>query len=149
MTPCSEFPRLSSTNHRETSPVDRQYNCIAWAVEDTAHWWQPGTYWQPADWPSNDFGLGALEHMFHTFGYEDCDNDWRLEPGYTKVALYASGGWVYTHAARQLLTGKWTSKLGKDIDIEHDDPEVVAGGLYGEVMQIMRRSIRQSGNQAS
>jgi hypothetical protein len=119
--------------------VDRRYNCIAWAVEDTAHWWQPGRYWRPADWPSNDFGLGALEGMFRTFGYEDCGSDWSLEPGYAKVALYASGGWVYTHAARQLPTGKWTSKLGKDIDIEHDDPAVVAGGLYGEMMQIMKR----------
>ena len=46
---------------------------------------------------------------------------------------------VYTHAARQRPGGKWTSKLGKAEDIEHDTPDVVAGGLYGEVVLIMRR----------
>lgn len=45
----------------------------------------------------------------------------------------------YKHAARQLSSGAWTSKLGKDVDIEHDTPDDVAGGLYGEVVQLMRR----------
>ena len=52
----------------------------------------------------------------------------------------------YTHAARQLPGGNWTSKLGKGEDIEHDTPDVVAGGLYGEFVRIMRR---RSGNDAS
>lgn len=71
-------------------------------------------------------------------GYTDCGSDTSLEPGYTKVALYG-GGFLYTHAARQLPAGMWTSKLGKGVDIEHDTPDVVAGGGYGEVMQIMKR----------
>ena len=44
-----------------------------------------------------------------------------------------------THAARQLPNGKWTSKLGKAEDVEHESPEDVAGGVYGEVVQFMRR----------
>lgn len=144
MDPHPDFPRLTATNHRDTSPQDRRYNCVAWAAEDTAHWWQPGVYWLPPDWPVNDYGLGALERAFLALGYEDCEMNWSLEPGYLKVALYASGGFVYTHAARQLPTGKWTSKLGKSVDIEHDTPDVIAGGLYGEVMQIMRRAVRTS-----
>jgi hypothetical protein len=66
-----------------------------------------------------------------------CDDD-RLETGFDKVALYGNT-FLYTHAARQLSDGKWTSKLGKAEDIEHDTPEVVAGGIYGEVVEIMRR----------
>jgi hypothetical protein len=139
MDPHSDFPRLTADNHRDTSPQDRRYNCIAWAVEDTGRWWQPGVYWQPQDWPANDFGIGALERVFLLIGYQDCGLDHSLEPGCLKVALYASGGFIYTHAARQLPSGKWTSKLGKSIDIEHDTPDAVAGGVYGEVLQTMKR----------
>jgi hypothetical protein len=38
-----------------------------------------------------------------------------------------------------LSDGKWTSNFGKAEDIEHDTPDVVAGGIYGEVVEIMRR----------
>ncbi len=55
-----------------------------------------------------------------------------------EVALYGFG-FFYTHAVRQLANGKWTSKLGKAEDIEHDSPDDIAGGLYGEVVQFMRR----------
>lgn len=140
MAPSPRFPNLSPTNHSETSPATPQYNCVAWASEDTARWWQPGSYWLPADWPGNDFGLAALERAFRELGYEDAGGDDSLQPGIQKVALYGSG-FVYTHAARQLPTGKWTSKLGKSVDIEHDYPSVVAGGLYGDVVQIMRRHV--------
>ena len=60
-----------------------------------------------------------------------------MEPGFEKVALHGDI-FFYSHAARQLPDGKWTSKLGKDQDIEHDTPFDVAGGLYGEVVQIMK-----------
>ena len=63
-----------------------------------------------------------------------------MEPGFQKVALYGSA-LIYTHAARQLPTGKWTSKLGGGVDIEHDTPDAVGGGIYGEVVDIMKRAI--------
>jgi hypothetical protein len=78
-----------------------------------------------------------LQDAFRTLGYEPCEDD-QLEPGFEKVALYGDI-FFYSHAARQLPDGKWTSKLGKDQDIEHDTPLDVAGGLYGEVVQIMKR----------
>lgn len=134
-----DFPYLTAENHRRTSPATPAYNCVAWAAGDTEHWWQPGAYWRPADWPKDDAGLGALERAFRDLGYEDCGLDDQPEPGFTKVALYAESAFVYTHAARQLPSGKWTSKLGEGIDIEHDTPAAVAGGVYGEVMQIMKR----------
>lgn len=140
MLPHPAFPRLTPNNHRDTSPRDHRYNCIAWAVEDTDHWWQPGEYWQPSDWPRDDAGIGALENAFRFLGYETCP-DGNLEPGFQKVALYAKAGFIYTHAARQLASGKWTSKLGGNIDIEHDTPDAIAGGVYGEVHQFMKRSV--------
>jgi hypothetical protein len=135
----SDFPRLRPDNHRVTSPATLEYNCIAWAVEDTEHWWEPGRYWLPENWPKDDCGVGALEQAFLAMGYESCDEmDASLESGLLKVALYGSVS-SYTNAARQLPSGKWTSKLGKDVDIEHDAPEDVTGGVYGEVMGIMKR----------
>jgi hypothetical protein len=135
-----DFPRLTPANHRVTSPATIDYNCIAWAAEDTENWWQPGMFWIPLDWPANDFGLGALESVFRSLGYVDCSNNAGFEPGSQKVALYGSG-FMYTHAARQLSSGKWTSKLGKGEDIEHDTPYDAAGGVYGEVVQIMKRAV--------
>jgi hypothetical protein len=69
--------------------------------------------------------------------------DASLEPGFEKVALYG-GGLLYTHAARQLPTGKWTSKLGKAEDIEHETPDDVAGGIYAEWVQVMKRPVSGS-----
>jgi len=77
-----DFPRLTPRNHRVTSPATAEYNCIAWAAEDVEHWWQPGKYWLPADWPENDFGLAALEQAFRALGYESCGMDVSLEPGF-------------------------------------------------------------------
>jgi hypothetical protein len=97
-------------------------------------------FWIPLDWPANDYGLGALENLFLSLGYVDCTNNAEFEPGFQKVALYGSG-FIYTHASRQLPSGKWTSKLGKGEDIEHDTPDDVAGGVYGEVIQVMKRAV--------
>ena len=138
MTGSKEFPRLTPSNHRVTSPATTDYNCIAWAHGDIERWWQPGVYWQPADWPEDDVGLDALISVFSRTGYVACGLDTSLEHGFEKVALYASGD-LYTHAARQLAGGKWTSKLGKDVDIEHDTPDDVAGGVYGDVAAVMKR----------
>ena len=134
-----DLPRLTPENHRVTSPAAVEYNCIAWAAGDTANWWQPGVYW-PVELPSPEYDIGALTAGFEALGFGRCDND-RPEPGIEKVALYGDSRF-YTHAARQLPGGKWTSKLGKAEDIEHDTPDVVAGGAHGEVVVIMRRPSR-------
>jgi hypothetical protein len=132
------FPRLTPTNHRMTSPATPAYNCIGWAAHDTARWWQPGDYW-PIAVPREECGIGALVAAFEAVGFESCDQD-AIEPGYEKVALFGNN-LFYSHAARQLPGGRWTSKLGKAEDIEHETPDVVAGGIYGEVVEIMRRPI--------
>lgn len=137
-----EFPRLRPDNHRVTSPPSAEYNCVAWAAEDAENRWQPGVYW-PTDLPQDDFGLDALVRAFRALGYEGGATDAGLEQGFQKVALYGSRH-LYTHAARQLPTGKWTSKLGGGVDIEHDTPDDVAGGLYGEVAEVLKRPLPPS-----
>lgn len=137
----SAFPRLTADNHRAASPPTVEYNCIAWAAKDTERWWQPGTHW-PIAAPPGEWGIAVLEGALRALGYEPCDTD-RLEVGFEKVALFGDA-LFYTHAARQLPDGTWTSKLGKAEDIEHDTPEDVAGGIYGEVVQYMQRPVGKS-----
>jgi hypothetical protein len=139
MVPDGDFPRLTPENHRTTSPATVEYNCVARAAEYAENWWQPGVYW-PTEPPREDFGIAALEDAFKALGFVPCDDD-GPESRFEKVALYRNG-LLYTHAARQLPGGKWTSKLGKAEGIEHDTPDVVAGGIYGEVVEIMRRLAR-------
>lgn len=136
------FPRLTASHYRSTSPPDVSYNCVAWAAGDTEHWWQPGVHW-PVPSSRDDFGVGVLERAFQALGYEPCPDE-SPERGFEKVAVYGFG-FLYTHVARQLPNGKWTSKLGKAEDIEHDSPEDVAGGVYGEVVQYMRRPCSSGG----
>jgi hypothetical protein len=138
MIPGPEFPRLTAENHRITSPATAEYNCVAWSAGDTSHWWQPGVFW-PVDAPPNDFGVGVLAQAFAALGFADCEHG-DLEAGFEKVALYRESAF-YTHIARQLPDGKWTSKLGRAEDIEHETPEDLAGGVYGVVVQFMSRAL--------
>jgi hypothetical protein len=104
------FPRLTQARYRSTSPSDLRYNCVAWAAEDSQHWWQPGFYW-PVPASRDDVGIDALEKAFQSLGYESCLDE-SLEPGFEKIALYGFG-FFYTHAARQLANGRWTSNAAR------------------------------------
>jgi hypothetical protein len=57
------------------------------------------------------------------------------------VALYAKPAGTVTHAARQLASGEWTSKLGKDVDISHS-LRSLEGLTYGKVAVLLRRKRR-------
>src|SRR5262249_39356310 len=105
---------------------------------DTEHWWQPGVHWAGPAGP-DDYGVETLQEAFRSLGFEPC-LDGSLESGFEKVALYGDQTF-YTHAARQLPSGKWTSKLGEAEDLEQDTPEDVAFGVYGQVIQFMRRHL--------
>ncbi len=134
------LPRLTADNYRVTSPATWEYNCIAWAAGDTDAWWWPvpGRYW-PASVPREE-SLAAFLAAFATLGYAPCPTA-DLEPGLEKIALYAVGN-TPTHAARQLASGLWTSKLGPSLDIEHLTLDALAGGVYGDpVVVLARRTI--------
>jgi hypothetical protein len=132
------FPDLVRTGYQVTSPADAVYNCIAYAVGVTDNWWWPDPdgfdYW-PAG-VVRDCTLAAFIQAFATQGYTPCP-DGSLEPGSEKVAIYANDEGP-THAACQLASGGWTSKLGPDEDIEHT-LEGLCSPLYGSVVQFLRR----------
>jgi hypothetical protein len=134
------LPQLTADNYRITSPATWEYNCMAWAVGATDAWWwpAPGRYW-PLHAPCEET-VAAFLAVFTALGYAPCFAA-DLEPDTEKIALYALEN-TPTHAARQLTTGWWTSKLGPSIDIEHETPDDVSGGVYGQVVALLsRRSV--------
>jgi hypothetical protein len=135
------FPGLDPKDYQITSPDDLVYNCIAWAAGKTDAWWEPirkpGYYWpDQAPW---DDRIESVAQVFKLLGFEECPNA-ALEAGYGRVAIYGAAG-VYTHVARQLPNGSWTSKLGSYKDIEHTTLEVLAGTEYGTVVKVLRRPV--------
>lgn len=140
MNPIEEaFPGLRETTYAETSPVDVSYNCIAWAAGDSKRWWEPDSFNQYF-WPTNatrSYNLGAYVEAYATIGYARTDSH-ALEPGIEKIAIFAAPDGRALHAARQLPTGRWTSKLGPNVDIEHD-LQALEGQRYGQVAAILQR----------
>lgn len=128
-------------SHEVTSPCDGEYNCIAYAAGNKSEWWThlPGYKWPGKRTPI----VTGLVGLFESLGFERCDSP-EPESGYEKVAIYAKGG-LWKHAARQTSSGKWTSKLGPDEDIEHASPFALCGDLYGTVHCFMRRNSHASG----
>jgi hypothetical protein len=141
----AEFPRLKKATFYVTSPEDPFYNCIAWAADDTTRWWWPvdhalqmtKAYWPPHVDRRED--ITAFVAAFATLGYEPCaDGD--LEPGFAKIALFADASGMPQHAAKQLPSGKWSSKLGVHEDISHT-VYGLEGGQYGMVVKYLKRKM--------
>src|SRR5205085_1709916 len=99
----------------------------AWALGDTTQWWDHRRHW-PTE-ISRVYSFEVYQAVFELQGYELCISG-EVEPGYDKVALFADEATLPTHASRQLVDGRWTSKIGEDIDIVHISPDDVSGGLY-------------------
>lgn len=132
-----EFPRSFEQPFIRTSDKTRRYNCIAWAMDDTTQW-----YWPHEDsfWPDEVpmvVELQAFITLFESHGYECCENG-DLEEGYLKVAIFVNGADKPTHAARQLISGYWTSKLGRNIDVSHSIYSM-ENSAYGKVGQYLRK----------
>jgi hypothetical protein len=117
-------------------------------MDENHRWWEPvapthpllpswmKVYWPPGV-PLYDLSVANFERAYETCGFERCIDGSR-ERGYEKIALYAKQGAV-THTARQLPSGRWTSKLGKDIDIMHPTVASLEASGYGAVVAYMRR----------
>jgi hypothetical protein len=137
-----EFPNLVATGYRLTSPTSRAYNCFAWAAGEDERWWNPLEPQNPYYWVDGvpaELTIAAFIRAYGTLGFVPCE-DAELEVGFEKIALYATPDGEPTHAARQLPNGKWTSKLGRWQDIEHELDGLV-GEMYGTVKQILKRAI--------
>lgn len=138
----ASFPNLTDDNNSVVSPRSRLYNCIAWACEiDSLRYW-PGDPYQiwPDDLPDLDDDLDAIEALFASMGYERCDSA-DLEPATEKIAIYTYADGDPAHAARQVKSGRWASKMGlQSEDIEHDSLNDLAGeDAYGSPEIIMSR----------
>lgn len=140
-----QFP--NSRNHpiERTSEKDPFYNCIAWAAGDKSNPWWPqnaemsaitGSYWPPGVPKRED--IKSFVKAFKSIGYSPC-GDGQAEPGFVKVAIYALNG-VPTHAARQLPDGRWTHKMGQNIDIA-TTLEAVEGPIYGAVAKFLKKRL--------
>lgn len=137
-----EFPNLSATGYRVTSPVPRAYNCFAWAAGESERWWNPLEPENPYYWVEGvptKLTLAAFIQAYGTLGFVPCERS-ELEEGFEKIALYATPDGEPTHAARQLSNGKWTSKLGRWEDIEHELDGLVCE-MYGAVRQVLKRPV--------
>ena len=84
--------------------------------------------------------VAALIAAYKALGYEVC-SDAKFEFLWERVIIYAHMPDEYTHAARQLPDGRWTSKLGEGIDLTHRIPEDLAGPLYGQPVQTMKKRL--------
>jgi len=114
----SLFPNLKISPWKVTSSKAATYNCIGWAMQETRNWWPIYYYWPPG--AERTESVAACRQAFESRGFEACQSS-DLEPGFVKVAIYAQG-YELTHAARQLPSGTWTSKLGLLEDIGRVHP---------------------------
>ncbi len=133
------WPNLRDEDFVEISEETSEYNCIAHAAGFSNSWWWPiqGYYW-PSGVPKEQT-LDAFRIAYATLGYQ-LSADGRLQPGIEKIAIYVNANAQPTHAARQLEDGRWTSKLGGLIDIEHTDIGCLEGGDYGTVGMFLERA---------
>lgn len=136
----SFFPNLTEEDYEPKSEQSDTYNCIAWAMGDLRKYWWPtpkyGCYWPPGFDRNNS--LPVLMDIAKVFGYRECDNG-EHEKGYEKIVLYEDSDGVQ-HAARQLQSGIWSSKMGELEDIEHNTVECLESPDYGKVAKFMKRS---------
>jgi hypothetical protein len=134
-------PQLRGSDYEPQSVRNVAYNCFAWAAREFETWMEPpGTaswaFW-PADLPTWD----TLENYVRAFAQREFAEclDGSLESGYEKIALFVDEGGAPLHAARQLESGRWTSKLGKGIDIEHQLATIDGSPAIGRVAVFMKR----------
>jgi hypothetical protein len=135
----AQFPGLRDGKFQHTSDPTIVYNCIAWALGITDSWCWPTTsfgYYWPHRIPIST-SVESFVTLFGSQGYVDCENG-EFESGVEKIAIYAKDGNV-KHAARQLINGRWTSKLGEWDDIMHTKAEGLECDDYGKVVRFMKR----------
>ncbi len=135
------FPNLTANNHQQIGPPkDDTYNCIAWAAGFNDRRLDPTDDWP---WPApRNTHRTTLVKVFKSFGFVKCA-DGLLEHGFEKIVIYVENNdpYKWTHAARQLTDGRWTSKLGDYERINHDAPDNLVGPEYGQIWRYMKRDV--------
>jgi hypothetical protein len=103
-----------------------------------SYYWPPGVPYEET--------VSAFIQAYGTLGYFPCPHG-DPEPGFEKVVLFALNGAV-KHAARQLVSGLWSSKMGAEEDIEHV-LNAVEGPAYGTPVQFLKRLVVNQPSAAS
>ena len=99
-----------------------------------------GQYYWPAGAP-RALTIEAFVLAYETLGFRLCFSS-ALENGIEKIALFGKeqgGVTTPTHAALQLESGAWTSKLGDFEDIRHVTVDAVRGPAYGQPVCFLAR----------
>ncbi len=129
---------MTNKNHSIKSPKTDDYNCIAWAYGVSNRWMWPGD--PDSYWPSEATDADILEivtQLYLDSGFDKCETG-ELEEGYTKIAIYVKEDRP-THAAFQIESGRWSSKLGSWEDIEHNTLGVVECESYGKATIFLKK----------
>lgn len=145
------FPNLLGSGYDQypispETPHLRGYNCIAWAAgEDHRRWWphlrNPFLFYWPPHLPREPENQETLENFLRAFewkGYRRGCKNGKLKKGIEKVAIFTIAG-IPKHAARQLESGRWTSKCGNAEDIQHETLFALEGHAYGTALVFLHR----------
>lgn len=121
-----------------TSPVDLNYNCLAWALSYDNRYLDKGNgcYWPWEDCSPDTAEGWACVCQHHGFTVVT-DSDIGFTPGIEKVAILRNDAGEL-HATRQRSDGKWKSKLGWGPDIDHDDLKSIER-VYGGVVIVLQK----------
>jgi hypothetical protein len=133
----SFFPNSEKEPIKIDSPETSDYNCVAWILGKTNNWYEPD---EEYDWieglPMSD-DLNTMQAFFEHFGFQVCEKFDNFDSSIELIAIFAKEG-IFTHVAKLLKNGNWTSKLGNSYDVEHG-LESISNGLYGEVALYMQK----------
>lgn len=136
--------REISGKFRKTSDESPRYNCLAWALGINWTFFSPerrhaGYYWPPGI--PREWTMPNIRKIFYRHGFTEETDDRTIEEGFDKVAVYVEENTegVPSHFAKQLPNGKWSSKMGDLIDMEHDDLDCLQGECYGSLYVILKR----------
>lgn len=116
-----DFPNLHTSSFEYTSKKTSIYNCFAYIAGYTDCWWLPdplGLYYWPPSAPREQT-VDAYIKAYESLEYILCDSH-HYEEGYDKIAFYLNNKNIPIHAAIQLPSGRWSSKVGKEEDIAHE-----------------------------
>ena len=140
----SHFPKLKRRPYVITSSKSPIYNCTALDAGEIHQWWEYDattslgvqTYWPPG-FPPGDT-VADVSNVFQAVFHYGPTTDRRARPGFEKVALYGYEDGGFAHIARQLRSGRWSSKLCELYDLEHALSDL-EGRVYGRVAAILER----------
>ena len=85
------FRNLPGSEYSITSPMDKRYNCIAWAAhEDFRNWWtdpDPDSFYYWPEGIERQETVEAFIKAYGTLGYEQCE-DGEFKQGFEKIAIF-------------------------------------------------------------